>query len=171
MSLPSPISVSSWDVGPSDPCLEGNLPGKSPDSHCASPWKLGAESLLPELREGGLSVRSSSLRGACGCHQSLPPPLSPSSALSCPVSPAQSSRQIPAMLGDHDSKFLLLHPSVFFVPLSCIPPQPLTFPNFSHLSFSSQNTPRGFSLLQFVLFSAILDHPGPPAPAPLPHSE
>lgn len=98
-------------------------------------------------------------------------PLSPSSALSCPVSPAQSSRQIPAMLGDHDSKFLLLHPSVFFLPLLCIPSQPPTFPNFSHLSFSSQNTPRGFSLLQFVLFSAILDHPGPPAPTPLPHIE
>lgn len=119
-------------------------------------------------------MRSSSLQGACGCHQSLPPPLSPSSALSCPVSPAQPSRQIPAMLGDHGTphpKFLLLHLSVFSLQLSCIPPQPLTFPNFSHFSFSSLNTPRGFSLLQFVLFSGILDCPGPPAPTPVPHSE
>lgn len=103
------------------------------------------------------------------CHPLFAP------ALPCPALCLQHSLQAdPAMLGDHGtphSKFLLLHPSVLFLPLSCISPQALTFPNFSHVSFSSQNTPRGLSLLQFVLFSGILDHPGPPAPAPVPPSE
>lgn len=167
-SPPSPIPASSWDLGSSNPCLEGKLQGKSPNSHCASPWELGAVSPCSQNCGRGAQCE---IQLTLRCPWVSPVPATPSEPQLCPVSPAQSSRQIPATLGDHDSRFLLLHLSVFFLPLSCIPPQPLTFSNFSHLSFSSQNTPRGFTPLQFVLFSAFLDHPGPPAPAPVPHGE
>lgn len=94
------------------------------------------------------------------CLWMSPAPAAPSEPQLCPVLPCVSStalQALPAMLGDHgtpDSKFLLLHLSVFFLPLSCIPLQAVTFPSCSHLSFSYRNTPRGFSLLQFVLLLA-----------------
>lgn len=160
MNLPSPVSVSSWDLDSSNPCLEGELQGKCPKSHSASPWKLGAVSSCSQsCGRGGLSVRSSSLQGACGCHQSLPPALSPSSALSCPVSPAQPSRQLPAMLGDHgtpDSKCLLLHPSVFFSPtlmhLSPTPDLPKLLPSLILFPKHTQS-------LLFAVVCAFLWHP------------
>lgn len=105
-----------------------------------------------------------------------PVPATPSEPQLCPVLPCVSSTALQAdssweIIGHLILNFSSFTHQYFFLPLSCIPPQPLTFPNFSNLSFSSQNTPRGFSLLPFVLFSGILHHPGPPAPTPVPHSE
>lgn len=95
--------------------LKSTLGGKTPSLiPPVPPLELGgSESLLPGLWEGAQCEIQLTLR----CLWMSPVPATLSKP--CPVSPAQFSRQIPAMLGDHSSphsKFLLLHSLSIFSP-------------------------------------------------------
>lgn len=82
MSLPSPISVSSWDLDSSNPCLEGELQGKSLNSYCASPWKLGAVS--PCFQSCGRGAQCE-IQLTLRCLWMSPVPATPSEPQLCPV--------------------------------------------------------------------------------------
>lgn len=188
MSLPSPISVSSWDLDSSNPCLEGELQGKSLNSYCVSPWKLGAVS--PCFQSCGRGAQCE-IQLTLRCLWMSPVPATPSEPQLCPVLSCVSSTALQADSShagrSWDTSFLISPPS----PLSIFSPtlvHPSRTPDLPKLLPPLILLPKHTQRLLFAAVCAFLWHPRcwglgsvysnqdtwsswSSSPTPVPHSE
>lgn len=160
MSLPSPISVSSWDLDSSNPCLEGKLHEKSPHSHCACPWELGAASPCSQSCGRGGSVWDPAhskvpVDVTSPCHPLWAP------ALPCPALCLQHSPLGRSSHAGRSPRFQISLPS----PLSIFSPtlmHPSPSPDLPKLLPSLIILPKHTQRLIFAAVCAFLWHPQSP---------